>query len=112
MAEPPLLLCAERREIVLSCLISTTSLREWSLFAAHVRANHVHVIVSSEPGARQTIAYLKARASHALRTAGLGAARTWAAGGSYRKLDNEEAVRRAVDYVVRGQGDPMAVYEA
>jgi hypothetical protein len=97
---------------VLNCLCATSRLCGWGLLAAHVRVNHVHVIVRSERGARQTIAYLEARATHALRTAGLGASRTWATGGSYRKLESEEALRRAVEYVVRRQGAPMAVYES
>ena len=39
---------ASRREIVLRSLQERCAGREWHLLAAHVRSNHVHVLIEAE----------------------------------------------------------------
>src|SRR5687767_1217114 len=45
MRQQPYLLDATRREIVLRSLQEVCFFRHWRLIAAHVRTNHVHVVV-------------------------------------------------------------------
>jgi REP element-mobilizing transposase RayT len=84
MYEPPYLLDAARRRVVLGQIKETCERRNWALIAAHVRANHVHVIVQSDVTADDTMDALKAYASRALNRSGLDGARRkrWTRHGS------------------------------
>jgi hypothetical protein len=55
---------------------------------------------------------LKGRASFELGKADGLRRKRWSAHGSTRYLWTEEEVRRAVEYVLIGQGEPMEVYPA
>lgn len=48
MDQKPYILDGDRRAIVLECLRTGCAHREWILWAAHVRTNHVHVIVEAD----------------------------------------------------------------
>jgi REP element-mobilizing transposase RayT len=45
LIQPPYLLDEARRAVVLGAIQSVCQYRGWKLFAAHVRQNHVHVVV-------------------------------------------------------------------
>jgi len=47
MPQPPYLLDALRRQAVLQSLKQVCLCRGWMLWAAHVRTNHVHVIITA-----------------------------------------------------------------
>jgi len=114
MREAPYVLDTRRREIVLEAVLDVCGGRGWSLFAAHIRRDHVHLVVSTESRPKQVVGDLKAYASRALTVSGLDGARSrrWTRGGSVRRLSSAAARARAVDYVLGGQGTPMAVYVA
>ena len=98
MREPPYLLDAPRR---------------WGLQACHVRTNHVHVIVTAETAPEKVMSDFKAYASRRLRER-LGESadcKRWTHHGSTRYLWKPESVGAAIQYVVREQGEPMAVWE-
>jgi REP element-mobilizing transposase RayT len=87
--------------------------KDWDLLAAHVRSTHVHSVITAPIHPRYIRAALKRRASTIIcqgRRERRGT-RRWTAGGSSRYLWTLDQVKAAVDYVVRGQGDPMEVYE-
>src|SRR5271167_4251747 len=46
--QAPYVLDAESRTIVLDALREVCTTRGWNLWAAHVRTNHVHVVVESD----------------------------------------------------------------
>jgi hypothetical protein len=48
MKQPPYLLDRESRATVLKALREVWTHRGWGLLAAHVRTNHVHVVVEAE----------------------------------------------------------------
>ena len=87
--------------------------REWTLLAAHVRTNHVHVVVAADKSPEQVMNALKAYASRALKDAALDRPdrRRWARYGSTRHLWTIEAASAAVHYIVCEQGEPMAVFQ-
>ena len=84
------------------------------LLAAHVRSNHVHLVVTGDAKPERMMTEFKAYATRALNRVDLGTANQtrWTRHGSTRWLDSDDAVARAVRYTVDEQGTPMAVYEA
>ncbi|MBC8167540.1 MAG: transposase, partial [Bryobacteraceae bacterium] len=86
---------------------------DWTLLAAHVRTNHVHVVVAAHRSAEQVMNAFKAYASRALNGMAPDEAerKRWARHGSTRHLWTRHAVSAAVHYVVWEQGQPMASFE-
>ena len=103
-----------RQQAVLASMRERCSQRNWSLLAAHVRTNHVHIVVEAEARPERVMNDLKAYASRCLNRTGLDgpARKRWARHGSTRWLWKREDVSAAIRYAVDGQGDPMAVFEA
>ncbi|MDW8264006.1 MAG: hypothetical protein RMJ52_01615 [Gemmataceae bacterium] len=113
LLQPPYLLDARRRDIVLGSIRQHCEFRGWLLYAAHVRSNHVHVVVSCSGTPERAMNEFKAYASRALTLAGCEDAtrKRWARHGSTRHLFDEESLRAAIRYTVTGQGVAMSVYE-
>jgi hypothetical protein len=79
--------------------------------AAHVRTTHVHVVIAAKERPERILHDMKAYATRALNQAGLddGDIRRWPRHGSTRYLWQDEAVESAINYVIRRQGEPMAL---
>jgi REP element-mobilizing transposase RayT len=114
MNQAPYLLDRECRTVVLEALREVCLQRRWSLLAAHVRTNHVHVVVEAEVQPEKVMNDFKSYASRNLnRLLHDGADRKrWARHGSTRWLWKDQDVRKAIRYVVEEQGEPMAVFVA
>jgi REP element-mobilizing transposase RayT len=112
MSQPPYEMDSKSRSIVLQTLPEVCSHRGWNLLAAHVRTNHVHVIVEAEVPPEKVMNDFKAYASRALsRLNGNEPGRKrWARHGSTRWLWSDQDVAEAIRYVVEQQGEPMAVF--
>jgi len=112
MDQPLFLLDAEGRAAVLDTLHEVCASRGWTLFAAHVRANHVHAVVEAGVLPEFVMNTFKAYASRRLNVASRCeiARKRWSRHGSTRWLWNEQDVRAALQYVVEEQGEPMAVF--
>jgi REP element-mobilizing transposase RayT len=102
-----------RREVVLDSLHKVCRFRGWTLFAAHVRSSHVHVVATSREKPEVVMTTLKAYASRALNDRGLDRPDRlrWVRHGSTRYLWTRASVMAAIHYVVHEQGAAMAVYE-
>ena len=102
-----------RRRLVLEAIQEVCQWRKWMLMAAHVRTNHVHVVVDADRSPEQVMTAFKAYASRALNQSRLdGPNRTrWARHGSTRYLWYREQIGAAIGYVISGQGEPMAMFE-
>jgi REP element-mobilizing transposase RayT len=114
MAQPPYQMDRARREIVLRATQQHCAQRNWRLLAVHVRSTHVHLVLGAEQGPERILTEIKAYASRALSRAGFDgrARKRWARHGSTRYLWRPQHVKAAVEYVVFGQGDPMAVWRS
>ena len=55
MVQPPYLLDAPRRQIVLEAIRQVCVPRDWILLAAHVRTNHVHTVIAAEESAEHVM---------------------------------------------------------
>ena len=112
MTQPPYALDEPRREVVLASIGEVCTARDWLLFAAHVRTNHVHVVVQCNETPEKAMTQMKAWASRRLTEAGLDTAqrKRWTRHGSTRYLWKPEDVEAALDYVLARQGEPMAVF--
>ena len=113
MLQPPYFLDEIRREVVLNSIRQVCSHRDWLLYAAHARTNHVHVVVEAEQIPEQVMNTLKSYASRALSNASLDRpnSQRWARHGSTRHLWTSQSISAAIHYVVSEQGEPMAVFE-
>ncbi len=101
-----------RRAVVLETIREVCGIRGWNLLAAHVRSNHVHLIVEAEVSPEKVMNDCKAYASRALHHCDSDARgrKRWARHGSTRWLWTEQDVRDAIRYVVDEQGAPMSVF--
>jgi len=99
------------RAVVLAAIREVCRHQEWFLHAAHVRSDHVHVVVSARTEPERVMHKLKSYASRALNQGFGKKDRRWTRHGSTQWIWEALQVDSVVDYVVRRQGEPMAVYE-
>jgi REP element-mobilizing transposase RayT len=104
MHAPAYLLDPPRREIVLASIRQSCTFRDWDLLAAHVRSNHIHVVVTAAIPPERILSDLKAYASRRLTSEGFDdpSRKRWTRHGSTRYLWTDEAVVDAIEYVVEG----------
>ena len=100
----------EDRRLVLKSIRRHAEIRNWLLYAAHVRTNHVHVVVEADIPPEKAMEQFKAYASRSLNQRSVRRGKRWARHGSTRPLWQPRQISAAVDYVVNQQGRPMAVY--
>ena len=96
------------RSIALEAIRDACALRGWILHAAHVRSNHVHVVVAAPASSSALLQKLKTRISRALNDE-FGKRRWWVRHGSTIPLWNPHRVDDAVKYTWE-QGEPMERY--
>jgi len=102
-----------RRIRVLAAIRETCGYRGWRLWALHVRATHVHVVVTGLATPEKIMTDLKAYASRALNRSGLDhiACKHWSRHGSTRYINAPKHLDAAIEYVLFKQGFPMAVFD-
>ena len=113
LKSPPFLRNAEARKIVDESIREVSQFREWPLIALNVRTNHAHVVMSATASSAKMLGDFKARSTLRLREQDLWGFEhsPWVDKGSRRNLWSEEHVRRAVNYVVNGQGGPLPDFD-
>lgn len=104
----------EARTLVLAALRKHCTFRGWSLLAAHVRTNHVHVVVEAEVRPERAMNEFKSYASRELNRVLPGGSnrKRWARHGSTRWLWKDEHLQEAIHYVTEEQGEAMALFVA
>jgi REP element-mobilizing transposase RayT len=114
MDQPRYNLDESRRHVVLAALIERCPDQGWKLLAGHARTNHVHCVVEADARPERVMNDLKSFASRKLNELGFDTTdrKRWARHGSTRWLWNRDDVSAVRRYVVDGQGQPMALYEA
>jgi REP element-mobilizing transposase RayT len=109
MTQPAYSMDADRRRVVLDAIRNVCAFRGWTLHAVHVRARHVHVVISGAQTPERMMNDLKAYASRALNMAGYDESdrKRWTRHGSTRYINDEGHLAAAVNYVLNKQGEPM-----
>lgn len=100
-----------RRRVVLGAIREACRKTGWDLLAAHVRSDHVHVLVDSEDALpHRVMSVFKANASRDLTAADLDGrmCRRWARHGSTVPIQGD--IERALGYVADRQGEPMELF--
>ncbi len=112
MLQDPYVLDEAARQSVLAAIRKHCAHRGWNLQVAHLRSNHVHVIVEAGIRPERIMNEFKAYASRALNqlTSEGPYRKRWSRHGSTRWLWKEEDVSHALRYVVEEQGKPMALF--
>lgn len=114
LRQPPYILDEPRRRIVMQTICEVTKHRTWTLWALHVRSNHVHVVITTnDVKPEKVMSDLKAWCSRRLREALHEDANRdrWTQHGSTRYLNDDDSFHHAVKYVLEEQGDAMEVYD-
>jgi REP element-mobilizing transposase RayT len=106
----PITLDMNQQRLVLDAIRRHCEVREWLVYAAHVRTNHVHLVLWANVQPEDAMAQLKRYASRALNQSAGNRGRWWAHHGSTKYLWNETQIAEAVAYVAYQQGAPMALY--
>ncbi len=113
MASDAFRLEVEQADALVEQFRETADFRGWSLFAAAVMSNHVHVVVGvpGDPEPELLLRDFKSYGSRRLnRRFGKPTSGTWwTESGSRRKLPNEQAVASAITYVEQ-QRSPLATW--
>jgi REP element-mobilizing transposase RayT len=112
MIEPAYKLDQTSRAEVMRALPDVCTHRGWVLLAAHIRTNHVHIVVDAEDRPESVMNAFKTYASRRLNAIYPDERnrRRWARHGSTRWLWTREDVSAAVRYVVEDQGEPMEMF--
>ena len=106
LKRPPVKLNSRERQVVESAIRETCAIRGWQLWAANVRTNHVHIVVSAKKKPEVILSAMKANATRCLREAGLWTSELtpWEFRGSKKYLWSEEQLTDAIAYVEYDQG--------
>jgi REP element-mobilizing transposase RayT len=110
LKHPPVELYQKQREIVLDTVTSHCVLKQWRLFAAHVRSNHVHTIIQSGHPINDVMMGLKIWATRKLSEGGYCYPKVWTVGGSKRYIFSDDKLREKIHYVIYEQGAMMQYY--
>jgi REP element-mobilizing transposase RayT len=113
MTQDTYLLDANRRALACEAIVEEIRFREWLLLAAHVRSNHIHLVVRADRDPATVMKNWKARISRRLNQAGDDGPgrKRWTEHGSTKYLWTMDALVEAIDYVLNRQGEVMARYE-
>jgi REP element-mobilizing transposase RayT len=111
--EEPFAFSAEQKNTVLNSSMSTCEYNHWNLFAAHIRSNHAHFIIQTDTPVQKVMGKIKCYGTKALKTAHQELSHRqnfWAYHGSTVNIWAPEKLFPAMYYVVKAQGEPMALY--
>ena len=110
LKHPPVKLDSEHRALIKDAILKLCRLRQWHLFALHVRSNHVHAVIRANCRIDLVMNNFKRWATHRLRENGFSGKKVWTLGGSKKYVFKEEKLREKVHYVIYEQGVMMAYY--
>lgn len=111
--EPELIFNLEQARTVLRSVQETCGYFGWTLYAAHVRSNHGHLVLQADVSKEEATRKLKSFATRDLRQAHdvLRARKHfWARHGSTRNIWRPGSLFPVLYYVVKEQGEPMVLF--
>lgn len=113
MKAPPFEMDADVRSAVREAINNVCEFRSYTLFAANVRTNHAHVVVSATGKPEFIMNSFKSYSTRELRRRNLIGEDTkvWSRHGSTRYLWTDQHIETAVEYVVNGQGGKLPEFD-
>ncbi|WP_161491686.1 transposase [Sedimentisphaera salicampi] len=101
-----------QRDIALKSIVDICAEREWNLMAAHVRSEHLHIVVSGKQKPERMMTEIKSKATRLLRKSypEMQNLKIWTRHGSTKYIWKTEHIYDAIKYVLYEQGVPMSVY--
>ena len=109
----PIWLNREHADVLIEQFRETARFRGWTILALAILANHIHIVlgVTGDPEPDALLRDFKSYGSRGLnrRFAKPVSGTWWTAGGSRRKLHDDEAVRSVVKYV-QNQHQPLLIW--
>ena len=107
MKGSPFILTDRMRSVVHTAVRDLCERRGFALYAANIRTNHGHVVLSASQKPERIVDGIKAYATKLLREHGLVEPDTkvWSRGRSRRYLWKPAHVKGAIEYTLYGQGD-------
>ncbi|OGT50457.1 MAG: hypothetical protein A3F17_00870 [Gammaproteobacteria bacterium RIFCSPHIGHO2_12_FULL_41_15] len=108
----PIFLAPNNQVIVLNSIKTTCEAFNWQLHAAHVRTNHVHVLLSGYQMPERIMMQLKVRATRMLMCscAYFKDKKIWSRHGSTKYIFRDNSILSAMRYVVDEQGERLACW--
>ena len=99
--------------LLLDQFLETADVRQWTLFAVAIMANHCHLVVGvpGDPDPEEPLGDFKSYGSRKLNRAGhtVPNDKRWTKSGSKRKLPDAQAVLNAIQYTI-DQEFPLVVW--
>lgn len=110
---PYLLNHPQQRQIALNAIQEACNYRAWTLLAAHVRTNHIHLVIHATDSPENILGTIKAYISRKLNECEPSNKniQRWTRHGSTKYLWKNSEIESTIQYVIDEQGDPMAVFE-
>jgi len=107
---PCVALDAVQRKIVLQTVISHCTIKNWRLYAAHIRSNHVDILAASDEKADKVMNELKAWATRKMRQAHYTMPKVWTQHGSTQFVFTQSKLKEKARYIICEQGEKMEYY--
>jgi len=111
LKNPSFMLGSRQQEKVLEAILQVCRFRSWFAHAVHVRANHVHIVVSGREKPEQMMVDFKAYSTRAIKRHHNEQTKTkkyWTRHGSTKYIWTKERLASAIRYVKNEQGKMMA----
>jgi len=104
--QPRVKLDATRRMAIREAMKEVAHHRGWDILAAHVRTNHVHIVITAQQTPERVLNDMKSWSTRKMieRQILQQGVRPWSRHGSTRYLWNERSVETACKYVRDAQG--------
>jgi REP element-mobilizing transposase RayT len=99
-----------QRKIVLETISKHCQIKNWHLFAVHIRRDHVHVLLKSDLQPEKVLNEIKAWSTRKLREAGSDLEKVWTRHGSTQYIFTFEKLKEKVKYIILEQGKMMEYY--
>ena len=104
MTEAEFRLSTSDREIVEATIRKHCDIRRWTLHAVNARTNHVHVVVTAQRYAPETVyEQFKAWCTRHLKPGHVGRENFWTERASRRWINQEDDLASAITYVLEAQ---------
>ena len=109
--QPVFYLNTAQRAVSLEIIKTQCIFRKWALLAAHVRTNHIHIVLQANETPEKILTIFKSYISRALNDLQKVKIKRWTRHGSTLYLWKTENLEAVIKYVIYEQGELMEYYK-